>query len=91
MAFSQIIWHHLALGQIDENLPGVVTERAGTTVVLRNDRTAQFTSVQLSRLMTGAHAASTAPAAEGEPSLTLAWYGITEQQRPTGPGMDGRC
>ena len=58
-----------------------VTELAGTTVVLRNDRTSQFTSVQLSRLIAGAHAASAAPAAEGELSLTLAWHGLTEQQR----------
>ncbi len=45
-----------------------VTELAGTTVVLRNDRTSQFTSVQISRLVAEAHPATgRAVSREGAP------------------------
>jgi len=60
-----------------------VTELAGTRVVLRNDRTSQFTSVQISQLVAQAHTASTGSATEEQLCSAVAWSGLTEQQRAT--------
>jgi transposase InsO family protein len=58
-----------------------VTELSGTTVVLRNDRTSQFTSVSMSHLIARAHPASAEPAAETKLSSAVVWSGLTEQER----------
>jgi putative transposase len=58
-----------------------VTELAGTTVVLRNDRTSQFTGVSISQLVARAYPASAEPATETELSPAVVWSGLTEQER----------
>jgi transposase InsO family protein len=58
-----------------------VTELAGTTVVLRNDRTSQFTSVRISRLVAAAHPASTAPTAGNELFSAVTWHGLSDAER----------
>ena len=59
-----------------------VVELDGAGVVVRNDRTAGFVSVKLSRLVALACPAVPRPAAEeGMPSLAAAWSGLTDAQR----------
>jgi hypothetical protein len=60
-----------------------VVELAGTRVALRNDRTSQFITVQISRLVAQARSASTGPATESEVSAAVAWSGLTKEQRAT--------
>ena len=58
-----------------------VVELAGTRTLLRNDRTSQFITVQLSRLVAQANSASTEPATENDLSAAVAWSGLTKEQR----------
>ena len=58
-----------------------VVELAGTKTLLRNDRTSQFITVQLSRLVAVASSASTEPATEDDLSAAVAWSGLTKEQR----------
>jgi hypothetical protein len=70
-----------------------VVELAGTSTLLRNDRTSQFITVQLSRLVAQASSASTEPATENDLSAAVAWSGLTRSSEPpwlTGRGMYAR-
>jgi transposase InsO family protein len=58
-----------------------VVELDGARVVVRNDRTAGFTAVKLSRLVALARPADLVPAREPAASLAVAWDGLTGAQR----------
>ena len=58
-----------------------VVELDGARLVLRSSRTAGFVTVKLGRLVAGAMPADSPPAADGSPSLGVAWNGLTDAQR----------
>jgi hypothetical protein len=64
----------------DGDLAGVAGF-GGTQVVVRNDRTAGFVTVKLSRLVALARPAVPGPAAGDLPPLAAAWNGLTDAQR----------